>query len=66
MEERDFGQRTLCGIPLVELTDFPTTGHRARAFRRFERDLQSWLATSEGRFAAWRAARLLDDSINLR
>jgi hypothetical protein len=34
---------------------FPAYGARARLWGRFERDLQAWLATPEGRFAAWRA-----------
>ena len=33
--------------------EFPTCGFRARRWLRFERDLQAWLETPEGRFAAW-------------
>lgn len=43
--------------PQAEETDFPRTGVRARRWYRFERDLHSWLATNDGRFAAWRAAQ---------
>ena len=42
-------------IPQEELEDFPHVGARARAFRRFERDLEAWLDTAEGRFATWYA-----------
>jgi len=42
-------------MPQEELEDFPQVGARARAFKRFERDLEAWLATAEGRFAAWEA-----------
>jgi hypothetical protein len=44
-------------IPQEERGDFPAAGSRARAFKRFERDLHSWLGTAEGRFAEWSAAR---------
>ena len=45
-------------VPLEELSEeFPTCGFRARRWLRFERDLQAWLETPEGRFAAWEAAR---------
>jgi hypothetical protein len=37
--------------------EFPHVGFRARRWQRFERDLQAWLATPEGRFARWRARR---------
>ena len=57
---------TLCGMPLVELADFPTTGFRARTLARFERDLRSWLDTSEGRFASWTAARQVEDPVSGR
>jgi hypothetical protein len=40
-----------------EQAAFPTFGARARALKRFERDLTDWLATAEGRFAAWDARR---------
>jgi hypothetical protein len=46
-------------MPLEEREDFPTVGARARAFRRFERDFATWLATAEGRFAEWNARRVL-------
>ncbi|WP_217915630.1 hypothetical protein [Miltoncostaea marina] len=36
--------------------EFPRYGARARVWARFERDLRAWLATPDGRFAAWRAA----------
>ena len=35
-------------------------GARARAFKRFERDLEHWLATPEGRFAVWYARAVID------
>jgi hypothetical protein len=38
---------------------FPAFGSRARVLKRFERDLAAWLATPEGRFAAWDAHRTL-------
>jgi hypothetical protein len=40
-----------------EREDFPAVGSRARAFKRFERDFEAWLATAEGRFAEWNARR---------
>lgn len=40
-----------------ERDDDPSFGARARAWRRFERDLGEWLATPAGRFARWRARR---------
>lgn len=42
---------------LQEQEVFPAFGARARTFKRFERDLAAWLATAEGRFAAWCARR---------
>ncbi len=55
--------RTVCKVSLmrdVRIYEgepaFPAFGARARVWGRFERDLQDWLATPEGRFAAWRAA----------
>ncbi len=33
--------------------EFPTVGFRARRWQRFERDLEEWLLTPEGRFTAW-------------
>jgi hypothetical protein len=59
-------EHTLCGMPVVELTDFPTTGFRARTLARFERDLGAWLDTSEGRFASWSAERLVHDPVSNR
>ena len=44
-------------MPQEERGDFPAAGSRARAFKRFERDLQCWLDTAEGRFASWSARR---------
>ena len=40
---------------------FPTVGARARIIKRFERDLAAWLATPDGQFAQWRAARAVAD-----
>jgi hypothetical protein len=57
---------TLCGMPVVELADFPTTGFRARTIARFERDLGVWLDTCEGRFASWSAARQLEEPVSGR
>jgi len=54
-------EHTLCGMPVAELADFPTTGFRARMLARFARDLDAWLQTSEGRFAAWSAAREIEE-----
>ena len=59
-------EHTLCGIPLAELADFPTTGFRARTLARFERDLGAWLDTSEGRFASWSAAREVEEPVSGR
>jgi hypothetical protein len=42
-------------MPEEERHGLPEVGARARGFRRFERDLESWLATAEGRFAVWYA-----------
>ena len=47
--------------PIEEREEFPTAGFRARRWRRFERDLQAWLDTPEGQFAAWAAARDVGD-----
>jgi hypothetical protein len=44
-------------MPQEERGDFPAAGSRARAIKRFERDLHAWLATAEGRFAQWSARR---------
>jgi hypothetical protein len=46
-------------VPLQECDDFPRAGFRARRWQRFERDLQAWLATPDGRFAEWCARRAL-------
>jgi hypothetical protein len=42
-------------VPTEERTEFPTAGARARMLRRFERDLEAWLRTAEGRFAVYTA-----------
>jgi hypothetical protein len=42
--------------------DFPKAGFRARRWLRFERDLQAWLQTPEGRFAAWCAGQAVADT----
>lgn len=47
-------------MPHEEQQDFPAVGARARAFRRFERDLEAWLATGEGRFAVWYARAVIE------
>jgi hypothetical protein len=47
----------MVSMPQQEHEDFPAVGSRARAFKRFERDLEAWLGTAEGRFATWRARR---------
>jgi hypothetical protein len=44
-------------MPQEERGDFPAAGSRARALKRFERDLHAWLGTAEGRFAQWSACR---------
>jgi hypothetical protein len=49
----------MVSMPQEEREDFPVVGSRARAFKRFERDLGAWLATAEGRFAEWNARRAL-------
>jgi hypothetical protein len=59
-------ERTLCGMPVAELADFPTTGFRARTLSRFQRDLGAWLDTSEGRFARWTAARQVEEPVSGR
>ena len=41
--------------PVEELEEFPKAGFRARRWLRFERDLEAWLETPDGRFAAWAA-----------
>ena len=62
--EPDRIERTLCGMPVAELADFPTTGFRARTLARFQRDLGSWLDTSEGRFASWTAQRQVEEAVS--
>jgi hypothetical protein len=47
-------------MPEEERHEFPAVGARARSFRRFERDLEAWLATAEGRFAVWSARAAID------
>ena len=47
-------------MPEEEQLDFPTVGSRARAFKRFERDLAAWLETAEGRFAVWYARAAIE------
>ena len=46
-------------MPDEERHDFPLVGARARQFKRFERDLEDWLRTAEGRFATWSARQRL-------
>jgi hypothetical protein len=40
-----------------ERNTFPAVGARARALKRFERDLHAWLESPGGRFAQWDAER---------
>ena len=47
-------------MPDEEREDFPAVGSRARAFKRFERDLEAWLRTPEGRFAVWYARTAIE------
>jgi hypothetical protein len=47
-------------MPQEEQLDFPAAGSRARAFKRFERDLAAWLGTPEGRFAVWDARAAIE------
>ena len=49
-------------VPTDERTDFPTTGSRARLLKRFERDLEAWLETAEGRFAVFTARAAVEQS----
>ena len=42
-------------VPHDERAEFPQVGSRARCLARFERDLERWLATPEGRFAQYTA-----------
>jgi hypothetical protein len=46
-------------MPDEERQDFPLVGARARQFKRFERDLEDWLQTAEGRFALWYARAVI-------
>ena len=39
------------------VADLQRAGVYARHLRRFERDFARWMASDEGRFAAWRARR---------
>ena len=59
-------EHTLCGMPVAELADFPTTGFRARTIARLERDLGAWMDTPEGRFACWAAARQVSEPVSGR
>jgi hypothetical protein len=42
---------------LEHAVDLPRAGVYARQLARFERDFARWLATDDGRHAAWRARR---------
>jgi hypothetical protein len=42
--------------------EFPRAGFRARRWLRFERDLQAWLDTPEGRFAVWCAGEAVGET----
>lgn len=44
---------------LEHVADLAPAGVYARHLQRFERDFAKWLATDEGRFAAWRAHRAI-------
>ncbi len=44
-------------MPQEERDTFPAAGARARALKRFERDLHAWLQSPDGRFAQWDAQR---------
>ena len=57
-------EHTLCGMPVAELADFPTTDFRARTIARFERDLGAWLDTIDGRFASWTAQRQVEEAVS--
>jgi hypothetical protein len=52
----------MLAVPTEERADFPTTGSRARLLKRFERDLEAWLQTAEGRFAAFTAREEVERS----
>jgi hypothetical protein len=47
----------MVSMPQEEREHFPAVGSRARALKRFERDLHAWLATPGGQFAEWNARR---------
>jgi hypothetical protein len=49
-------------VPTDERAEFPVTGSRARLLKRFERDLEEWLRTSEGRFAVFTARAAVEQS----
>ena len=49
-------------LEVEELEEFPTVGFRARRWLRFERDLNAWLGSPEGRFAQWCAAEAVGDT----
>jgi hypothetical protein len=51
--------------PQEEQAEFPVVGSRARRWGRFERDLHSWLASPDGRFAAWRAREAVAEPLEL-
>ena len=56
------GRPNASRAPIEEREEFPTGGFRARRWLRFERDLQAWLDTPEGRFAAWDATQAVGDA----
>ena len=47
-------------MPQEEQLQFPQVGARARAFKRFERELETWLESAEGRFAVWEARTAIE------
>jgi hypothetical protein len=44
---------------LEHAVDLPRAGVYARRIARFEREFARWMATDDGRYAAWRARRTL-------
>ena len=44
---------------LEHVADLAPAGVFARHLQRFERDFAAWMATDDGRFAAWRAQRAI-------
>jgi hypothetical protein len=52
----------MLAVPTEERAEFPTTGSRARLLKRFERDLEAWLQTAEGRFAVFTAREEVERS----